>query len=81
MYNRTVHLLITSRARDHALPPCSGIQMCHLIVCSPQLEAEDRLEVFALQENVAFQPITEVDRRCQGGLLDHIVNSGREYKT
>lgn len=64
MYNRTVHLLNTSRARDHPLPPRSGIQMCHFIVCSPQFEAEDRLEVFTLQEDAAFQPITQVDRRC-----------------
>lgn len=31
--------------------------MRHLVVCTPQLETENGLQVFALEQHIALQPI------------------------
>lgn len=40
--------------------------MCHFVVGSTQLEAEDWLEIFSLEKDVTFHPVTEVERMGQG---------------
>lgn len=44
----------TGTARHDALPPVLGREMGHLVVRAAQLEAEDGLQVLALEENIAF---------------------------
>ena len=67
--------ILTCRARNHALPPLLRIQMCHLIVRSAELEAENRKQVFPLEQNSTFETVTEVDRMVQGSLVDDIVDA------
>ena len=55
--------------------------MRHLIVCTPQLKAEDRLEVFAFQKDSTFQTITEIYSMCKGGLFNNVVYAGGEDET
>lgn len=71
----TASEFLTCRARDDALPPLLIVQMRHLIVGSAELEAENRKKVFPLEENAAFEPITEVDGMVQGSLVDDIVDA------
>jgi len=55
--------------------------MCHFIVCTSQLEAEDRLQIFSLQENLTFQAVAEVGGMCELRLVDHFVDSGGKDQT
>lgn len=49
--------------------------MCHLIVRSAELEAENRKQVFPLEQNSTFETVTEVDRMIQRSLVDDIVDA------
>ena len=51
-------------------------QMSHLVVGAAQLEAEDGKQILPLQENPTFQSVAEVDGVVEGGLVNHIVDSG-----
>ena len=53
-------------------------QVRHLVVRPPQLEAEDRLLVFTLQEHPVLQALAQVFGRLQGGLHGHVVHTGGE---
>jgi hypothetical protein len=55
--------------------------MCHFIVCTSQLKAEDWLQIFSLQENLAFQAVAEVGGTRELRLVDHFVDSGGKYQT
>lgn len=55
--------------------------MSHLVVGATQLEREDWLKVFALEQDLAFQSIREVDGMRQRSLLDYIVDAGRKNQT
>ena len=55
-------------------------QIGHLVVCSAQLEAEDWLEVLALEEYVAFISSAEIGRGSQFGWFDDVVDTGVMYK-
>lgn len=55
--------------------------MGHLVVSTSQLEAENGLEVFSLEQDATFQPVAEVDRLGQGRLIDDFVDAGREDQT
>jgi hypothetical protein len=70
----------TSTAGHDAPPPVLGVQMRHLVVRAAQLEAEDGLQVLALEHHVAFQPVAEVDGRCERRLSDHFVDARGENK-
>lgn len=52
--------------------------MCHLVVCAAQLEAEYWLEVFALQEDFAFEAVAEVCGGGEGRFFDDFVDAGGE---
>lgn len=44
----------TGRACDNTLPASLRVQMCHFIICTSQLKAKDWLQVFPLEQNLAF---------------------------
>jgi hypothetical protein len=48
----------------------------HLVVGTPQLEAEDGLEILTLQQDVAFQPLAQVRGTSQRCFLDDLVDLG-----
>ena len=54
--------------------------MRHLVVGASELEREYRLKIFSFEENIAFQPVAEIDRMSQRCLLDDIVNLGSQYE-
>lgn len=54
--------------------------MCHLVVGASQLEAEYRLQVLALEQDVAFQAVAQVRGVCEWGFLNHLVDTGGEDK-
>lgn len=49
--------------------------MGHLVVCAAQLEAENGLEILALQQNIGLESITQIRRRRQGRLVDDFIDS------
>lgn len=51
------------------------IQMRHLIVRPAELEAENRKQVFPLEQNSAFESVAQIDRMIQGSLVDDIVDA------
>lgn len=55
--------------------------MCHLVVGSPQLETENRLQVFPFQENIAFQSVAKIDCMSQWCFLDHVIHPRSENET
>lgn len=48
--------------------------MSHLVVRSAKLEGEDRLKVFSLEEDLAFESIAEVHSMSQWRCLNDIVH-------
>ena len=71
---------ITGRAGNDPFPALIRVEMCHFIVRSSQLKAEDRLKIFTFEEDATFQAVAEVDGRCKGGFFDDIVDTGCEDK-
>jgi len=55
--------------------------MCHLVVSSTQLEAEDGLEIFSLEQNIAFQAVTEVGGMCEGCFNGGFVDASRQNES
>ena len=72
---------LTSRASHDAFPPLPLRQVGHLVVCSAQFEAEDGLEVLALEEYVAFISSAEIGRVSQFSWFDDIVDIGIVYQS
>ena len=52
--------------------------MSHLVVGTTQLEAEDGLEVLALEQHIAFQPIAQVGGMGERRLGDDLVDARGE---
>jgi len=52
--------------------------MGHLVVCAAQLEAEDGLQVFPLEQHIAFEPVAQIGREGEGCFLDDFVDARRE---
>ena len=71
---------ITGRASNDPFPALIRVEMCHFIVRSSQLKAEDGLKIFAFEEDTTFQAVAEVDGRCKGGFFDDIVDTGGKDK-
>ena len=67
--------MIASATAHHASPRFGGIQVSHLVVCAAELEAENRLLVLALEQDIAFQPVAQVDGLDQGNLTAHLSNT------
>lgn len=55
--------------------------MSHLVVSATQLEAEDGLQVFTLQHDLAFQTVAEVDGMRQRCLLHDFVDARGQDET
>lgn len=70
--------MVPGTARYDASPAVLGLQVGHFVVCAAQLEAEDGLEVLALEQDIAFEAVAEVGGVGQGRLLDHFVDARRE---
>ena len=70
--------VVAGRRADYAAFQLRRRQVCHLVVCPPQLEAEDGLLVFTLQEHPVLQALAQVFGRLQGGLHGHVVHTGGE---
>lgn len=68
----------TCGASHDALPPLLGRQMGHFVVGPSQLERKDWLQILALEQNMAFETVAEVDCMCERGLFDDIVDAGCE---
>ncbi|KAI6762003.1 hypothetical protein HG531_002556 [Fusarium graminearum] len=77
--------MVTGGAADYALPALLGVEMGHLVVSAAQLEAENGLLVFTLEEDIAFEPVAQVDGVGEGsdfaGLVDSRSSAGDETKT
>lgn len=56
-----VFTLFTGRASNDSFPFLIRAQVSHLVIGSPQLETEDRLEVFSFQKHIAFQSVAQID--------------------
>lgn len=54
----------TSGASDNTLPPLLRSQVSHLVVSATKLEREDRLQVFALEKDLALQAVGDVNGMC-----------------
>ena len=52
--------------------------MCHLVVGTTQLEAKDGLEVLALEQHIAFQPIAQIGGMGEGRLGGDLVDARGE---
>jgi hypothetical protein len=52
--------------------------MGHFVVCSAQLEAEHRLQILSLEQNIAAQPRSQVDSMGERGLGDDFVDARSE---
>jgi hypothetical protein len=44
----------TSGTSNNTLPSFRGIQMRHFVICTPQLETENWLQVLSLQKDFTF---------------------------
>jgi hypothetical protein len=54
--------------------------MRHLIIRPPQLKAKHGLQVLALQQHIALEPITQIRRVRERRLLNNFVHARREYE-
>ena len=52
--------------------------MRHLVVGSTELETEHRKEILSLQEHTTFQAIAEIDCMMKRGLVNNVVDTGRQ---
>ena len=73
--------LFTGRAGDNAFPALFSVKVCHSVVGSSKLEAEDWLKVFALQQDFAFEAIAEIRGVGEVGFSDNIVDARGEDET
>ncbi len=66
--------VVAGAGRDHAPPQDRGGQVDHLVVGAAQLEAEDRLQILALEQDrraeTRRQLRREVERRLDGDVVD-----------
>ena len=69
--------VVTSRAADNTLPALGRVEMSHLVVSAAQLEAENRLLVFTLEKDIAFESVAQVYGVGEGSDLAGLVNSRR----
>ena len=53
--------------------------MSHLVVGASQLEAEDGMLVFPLEQHIAFESIGQIGSGGQRGLFACFVDTGCEY--
>jgi hypothetical protein len=70
--------VVAGAAGDDALPARLRVQVRHLVVGAAQLEAEDGLQVLALEQHIALQPVAEVGRVRERRLGDNFVDARRE---
>ena len=67
--------VVAGRRADHAALQLLGRQMRHLVVGAAQLEAEHRLVVFALEQDLVRQPLGQGARHLERGFERDIVDT------
>ncbi|MDT4851377.1 hypothetical protein FQZ97_855560 [compost metagenome] len=67
--------MIAGRSADHAVLELLGREVRHLVVGAAQLETEDRLLVFALEQHRVVQPLAQVACRLQRRLHRHVIHA------
>jgi hypothetical protein len=70
--------MIAGRRADHAAGERLRREMRHLVVGAAQLEAEDRLAVFPLEEDPVAEPRGERRRRIERGFDGDVVDARRQ---
>lgn len=65
----------TSTTGNDSSPPIGWLQVSHFVVCATQLEAEDRLQVLALEQHVALEPVAEIGSMGERRLLDDFIDT------
>ena len=73
--------VVTSARRDHAFFELVLRQMRHLVVGAADLEAEDRLQVFAFEKNFVAQPARKLLGRLKRRLARDIVDATRQNRS
>lgn len=68
--------VVAGAARDDAPPAVLCVEMGHLVVGAAQLEAEDGLQVLALEQHIALEAVAEVGRVRERRLLHDLVHLG-----
>jgi hypothetical protein len=71
--------VIAGACRDDTARALPVRQMRDLVVGSAQLEAEDGLEILALEEDLIAQPERQAGRRVERRLPRHVVNAAGEH--
>ena len=67
---------VVARTAGHdAAPAVLGVEVGHLVVGAAQLEAEDGLQVLALEQDIALEPVAEIGCLCQRRLVDDFVDA------
>ena len=70
--------VVAGRGADDAARQRLGVQVRHLVVRAAQLEAENRLLVFALEQHVVADAARQRARRLECGFTRHVVDAGGE---
>ena len=70
--------MVSGAGCDDAARALVGCQMRDPVVRAPQLIAEDRLQVFTLEQNAVAKAAREARRRVERGFLRDIVNAAGE---
>jgi hypothetical protein len=70
---------VVARARgDDATPGFRSAQLRHLVVGAAELEAEHRLQILALQQNLVLETARQTRRPVERTLVGHVVDPARE---
>src|SRR6476620_8510325 len=70
--------MIARARRDDAAGAFAGCQVRNLVVGAAQLEAENRLQILALEEDRVADAAREAGRRSERRLTRHVVDTARE---
>ena len=70
--------VVAGARRDDAAAAFAVVEVRHAVVGAAQLEAEDRLHVFALEEHLAAQARREPAGRVERCFVGHVVDAARQ---
>jgi len=72
---------LTGAASDYALPPLLLCETGHEVVSAPDLEAEDLLEILALEPDLVAELCAEIGGEDEGCLLENVIDFCGENET
>ena len=73
-----IEIVIAGRRTDHPAPRGRLGQMRDLVIGTAQFERKDRLQVFALQQNLVAESARQTGCDFEGRLTGHIIDTGLE---